>query len=356
MTRLRTLALLSVVLAALAVVAACGGEGSETTAETQSNVDVPPNAVAVVAGTPILRSDFERFFDQAEKAAEARDEPFPEAGSQEYLDLQNQAVDYLIQRVEIAKEAEAMGITVTDQEITDRLDEFKQQFFEGDDEKYKEELEKVGLTEEDLREDIRAQIINEKVYEEVTKDVTVTDEDVRAYYDENKEQFTIPESREVAHILVETKKKADELYEQLMNGASFEELAKEHSTDEASAEDGGRLTDQKGTFVPEFEEVAFSLETGEIGKPVKSDFGWHIIKALKDTVKERTMPFDEVKDSIKEQLLRERRDEKMAAWLEDVEAKYEPQIGYAAGFAAPPEPPSDTSSTETETVPATTGG
>ena len=186
--------------------------------------------------------------------------------------LQNQAVDYLIQRVELDREAKNLGITVTDAEVARRLDEFKQEFFEGDEEKYKKEIGQIGLTEEDLLADIRAQLISEKIFDEVTKGISVPESAAQAYYDDNEDRFKVPESREVAHILVETKKEAQDIYTQLQDGASFEELAKEHSTDEASAENGGKLTDQKGTFVPEFEEVAFALDTGEIGEPVKSQF------------------------------------------------------------------------------------
>jgi parvulin-like peptidyl-prolyl isomerase len=357
MPRLRLSALLLLVLVALAVAAGCGGDGGSTTSEQEgiSSENVPANAVAIVAGTPILRTDFERFFGQAEKAADARGEPFPDAGTAEYLVLQNQAVDYLIQRVELDREAKDLGITVTDAEVTQRLDEFKQQYFEGDEEKYKKEIGQIGLTEEDLLADIRAQLISEKIFDEVTKGISVPESEAQAYYDDNEDRFKVPESREVAHILVETKKEAQDIYAQLQDGASFEELAKEHSTDEASAENGGKLTDQKGTFVPEFEEVAFALDTGEIGEPVKSQFGWHVIKALEDTVEASVTPYADVKDAIEEELLQTQRDEAMASWLDDVRLKYQPQVGYATGFAPPPAPPPETStsSTATDTTPAT---
>jgi parvulin-like peptidyl-prolyl isomerase len=336
MFRLTFLAVPAVV-AVLAIAAGCGGGGDES-ATTQSSDAVPADAVAVVAGTPVTKAEFDRFFDQREKAAEAQGQAFPAAGTPEYVELQNQAVDFLVQRIELAKEAESLGITVTDQAVDERVEELKNQFFGGDEAKYKEELESLGLTEEDVRADVRAQLIAEKLFDEVTKDVTVTAEDVKAYYDNNAEQFEVPESREVAHILVETKKEADELYAQLQDGADFAELAKEHSTDTASAENGGRLTDERGSFVPEFEEVAFSLETGEIGEPVKSQFGWHIIKALEDTQEAGKTSFEDAKESIEEQLLEERRNEAMSEWVNQVRSKFASQVAYAVGFSPPPAP------------------
>jgi parvulin-like peptidyl-prolyl isomerase len=325
-----------VLVAAVAIAAGCGGGGDDQAATTQSSENVPADAVAVVAGTPVTKAEFDRFFAQREKAAEAQGQQFPAAGTPEYVQLQNQAVDFLVQRIELAKEAESLGIAVTDQQVTARVDELKDQFFSGDDAKYQEELKALGLTEQDVRADVRAQLIAEQIFDQVTKDVTVTAEDVKSYYDDNTEQFEVPESREVAHILVETKKEAQDLYAQLQDGADFAALAKEHSTDTASAENGGELTDERGSFVPEFEEVAFALDTGAVGEPVKSEFGWHIIKALEDTKPAETTTFEDAKDSIEEQLLEERRNEAMSTWVNQVRTKFASQVSYAVGFAAPP--------------------
>jgi foldase protein PrsA len=325
-----------VLVAAVAIAAGCGGGGDDQAATTQGSENVPADAVAVVAGTPVTKAEFDRFFAQREKAAEAQGQQFPDAGTPEYVQLQNQAVDFLVQRIELAKEAESLGIAVTDQQVTARVDELKDQFFSGDDAKYQEELKALGLTEQDVRADVRAQLIAEQIFDQVTKDVTVTAEDVKSYYDDNTEQFEVPESREVAHILVETKKEAQDLYAQLQDGADFAALAKEHSTDTASAENGGELTDERGSFVPEFEEVAFELDTGAVGEPVKSEFGWHIIKALEDTKPAETTTFEDAKDSIEEQLLEERRNEAMSTWVNQVRTKFASQVSYAVGFAAPP--------------------
>jgi parvulin-like peptidyl-prolyl isomerase len=325
-----------VLVAAVAIAAGCGGGGDDQAATTQSSENVPADAVAVVAGTPVTKAEFDRFFAQREKAAEAQGQQFPAAGTPEYVQLQNQAVDFLVQRIELAKEAESLGIAVTDQQVTARVDELKDQFFSGDDAAYQAELKSLGLTEEDVTADVRAQLIAEQIFDQVTKDVTVTAEDVKSYYDDNAEQFEVPESREVAHILVETKKEAQDLYAQLQDGADFAALAKEHSTDTASAENGGKLTDERGSFVPEFEEVAFALDTGAVGEPVKSQFGWHIIKALEDTQPAETTSFEDAKDSIEEQLLEERRNEAMSTWVNQVRTKFASQVSYAVGFAAPP--------------------
>lgn len=330
-TRLLTVLLLAVVVA---VAAGCGGGGGDDTSGPSAD-EVPADAVAIVAGTPIPRTGFDRFFAQAEAAYKDQDREFPKAGTPEYVQLQKQAIDFLIQRAEFEKEAEALGITIADADVEKRLTELKDQYFQGEDATYQEELAKQNLTEADIRADIKAQLISERIFEDVTKDQTVTDADVRKYFDENKEQFTTPESREVAHILVDSKKLANDIYQQLQDGGDFAALAKEYSTDTASAEEGGKLTDERGSFVPAFEEVAFSLDTGEVGKPVKSEFGWHVIKALDATKPETTSTFDEVASSIKEQLLQEKRNSAMNDWVAELQTKYANQIAYAVGFEPP---------------------
>jgi foldase protein PrsA len=339
--------LLPVLGAALALAAGCGGGGTTANGDTQAkpDIEVPANAVAVVADTPILRTDFDRLFKQLEAAYKAQQRDFPKPGTAEYEQLKNQTMDTLVGRVELAKEAETLGVTVTDDDVTTRLEELKQQFFGGDEQAYQDEIKAQGLTEEDILTDLRAQIISKELFDLVTKDEAVTDAEVDEYYADNEEQFTTPESREVAHILVDTKKLADDLYQQLQDGAKFAELAKKYSTDTGSAEQGGKLTDVRGSFVPEFEQVAFALETGEVGEPVKSQFGWHVIKALADTKPKKTTPLGDVRESIKDQLLQDKKNKAMAAWVEEVRAKYAGQVAYATGFAPP----------TTATLPAETG-
>ena len=217
-------------------------------------------------------------------------------------------------------------------EIDKKLTELKNQFFEGDDAKYQQELKNQGLSEADVKADLEAQLLSEKIFNQVTKGATVSDEQLKTYYDEHGSDYTTAEKRQVAHILVDSKSLADKIYAQLQDGADFAELAKKYSTDKASAKNGGELTDEKGSFVPEFEKVAFALDTGEIGEPVKSQYGWHVITALADTQPAAKQSFAEVKATIRGSLLSEQRNTKMTDWVNGVRAKYGPQVAYAVGF------------------------
>lgn len=337
----RALVLLPLTLALLA--AGCGGEdekAAETAGKTQTttpnvSAQVPPDAVALVGGAKILKSEFDALLAQAEKSFEGQQREFPKPGTPEYEELKNQAVQFLVQREEFSQQAKEMGLTITDAEVSDRLAQLKELYFGGNDEQYQQALKDQGLTDEQVQADVRAQLVSEKLYEAVTKDVKVTDADVQTYYDGHQDQFKQPASRDVRHILLKKEAKANELYDQLKAGADFAELARKFSQDPGSKSQGGKLTIRKGETVPEFEKVAFELETGGLGAPVKSQFGWHIIEALSDVKAESVAPLDEVRETIREQLLQERRNEVMSKWVDDLGQQYAAEISYAIGYAPP---------------------
>lgn len=137
--------------------------------------------------------------------------------------------------------------------------------------------------------------------------ITVKDDEIKAYYDENKAQFVRGESVSASHILVESEDKAKEILAQIKSGeVSFEDAARNNSTC-PSGQNGGALGEfTKGQMVPEFDSAVFSMKVGEISEPVKTQFGFHIIKlTAKNEASE--MGFDEVKGEIKNALLQEKR-------------------------------------------------
>jgi parvulin-like peptidyl-prolyl isomerase len=236
------------------------------------------------------------------------------------------------------------------------------QSFGGDREKFLAAIKNEGLSEEEARVEVRDRVLQEKLYEKVTEDVEVSDADVEKYYEENKQQFSQPASRTVRHILLEcnaaregqcarARSEAQDLHAQLENGADFARLARQNSDDDSSAKIGGRIPVTKGATVPPFDRVAFSLETGEYSGPVKTSFGWHLIKADSDVKEETVQPLSEVKKSIEDTLLQQKKNEALEQWLRDVEKKYENEIVYAAGFQPP-----ETETPETDTSGSDTGG
>ncbi len=310
--------------------AACGGGDADEAAE------VPAGAIAVVGDREISKAEYDRLLAQAEKTYEAREQEFPQAGTPEFAQLRNAIVRSLVEQAEFEIAAEELDVEVTDEDVEKRLEELKEQFFEGDQERYEAELEKQGLTDAQVRKDVRTRILSERIFEQVTKDVQVTEADVQAYYEENKAQFETPATRDVRHILVKNKARAEDIHRQLQDGGNFAQLARRFSQDPASKEEGGKFTAQQGATVPEFDEAAFELETGELSEPVKTQFGWHIIEATSAIKPKSTQQLSEVEEQIREQLVEEKKNARINEWIEELRERFEEEIAYAPGFEPPP--------------------
>ena len=159
MTRLKLI--LVSLLAALALVgAACGGDSDE----------VPADAIAVVDGNAIDKSEFDSLIGQAKKSYELQKRDFPKVGSPEYNTLKNQAVQFLVQREQFEIKADELDVEVTDKQVDDRLTQIKKQYFQGSDKKYRDQLKQQGLTEESVKRDIRAQLVQEGIFKKVTEE------------------------------------------------------------------------------------------------------------------------------------------------------------------------------------------
>ncbi len=134
--------------------------------------------------------------------------------------------------------------------------------------------------------------------DEVTKSISPSDDDLAILYDEEKNRFSTDEERKAQHILVEKKVTADQVISLINEGKSFEDLAKEYSIDTGSKDSGGDLGFFGiGVMVPEFETAVFAMKEGEVSAPIKSEFGFHVIKLNK--IKESSLKsFDEVKEQL----------------------------------------------------------
>ncbi len=320
---------LAILLCALVsfALAGCGGGNDET---------VPTDAVAVVDGQEIAKTDYDALIAQAKKSYKNQKRDFPKAGSQEFQTLKNQAVQFLVQREQFEQEADNLDVNITDKQVDARLAQIQKQYFGGDKKKYEKQLKTQGLSDTQVRNDIRAQIVSEKIFAKVTTDVKVTDKQIEDYYNKNKAQYSQPESRDVRHILVKTKAKADQLETQLKAGASFAALAKKFSEDTGSKANGGKLTISKGQTVAPFDKVAFELKKNAISQPVKTEFGYHIIQALSDSKQAKVTPLKDVKESIRQQLAQTKKNEAMTKWVDDLKKDYKDKISYAVGFSPPP--------------------
>ncbi len=181
-------------------------------------------------------------------------------------------------------------------------------------------LDKDANVKKQIEEATKQIIIGGLLRREIEQKVQVPDEDVRSYYDANKEQIKEPEKFRARHILVDTEKEAKDILTHLKAGEDFATLAKEKSKDPSKEKGGDLGFFSKGQLIPEFEQAALALEVGRISGVVKTKFGYHIIKLEeKQPAKERTL--EEAKDSIRQMLLSAKQKECFEALLKDLRAK-----------------------------------
>ena len=208
---------------------------------------VSANDVAVVGDQTISKEQFDRLLDQARASYKANKQDFPEPGTEGYTALRKQAMQFLVQRAQFDQKAEELDVTITEADIDKQLATIKAQYFGKDgncnaacEKKYRAQIAKQGLTEEQVREDVRASVVQNKLYNEVTDGVQVSDDEIDEYYKKNK-QYVQPESREVRHILVKKKALADQLYQEVTNGG-ISPRSRRSTGDPGSKAAGGKLT------------------------------------------------------------------------------------------------------------------
>lgn len=230
------------------------------------------------------------------------------------------ALDVLIINKIIELESKKENIKVT----KDEIDEQKNKMVEsmGGQDAYESALQFYGVSEDDLMDDIEKNLYLKKLLE---PRIPITEEEMKEYFEENKDSFGQEEEVKARHILVESEETALEVKKKLDEGEDFEELAKEYSTDTSNSQQGGDLGFfGKGKMVKEFEDAAFSLEIGEISEPVKTEFGYHIIK-VEDRKEAEEADFEKSKDEIKDMIFQERFQEAYDTWLQEKLEEYEIQ-------------------------------
>ena len=314
---------LTALLAVVLVAAGCGGGGARS---------VPSDAVAVVGSDTITKVQFNTLMDGTKNAYVARKTPFPKVGTAQYKALQDQTMKYLVQQSELTQKAKDLGIVISQKDVDARIKQIKTQYFGGSETKYQQQLKAQGLTEDLLRLNLHGQILSEKLYNKVTGGVKVSDAEIQKYYNDHKSTYSQAASRDVRHILVNSKKLADSIEAQLKAGGNFAALAKKYSKDPGSAKQGGKLTISKGQTVAPFDKVAFSLKTNELSAPVHTTYGWHIIQALSAIKPAKQTPLKDVKASIEQQLLQTKKTDVINKWVDGVNKEYAKKIAYQTGY------------------------
>ena len=308
-------------------------------AEPVANVDSQARKIVTFEGGAVTQGELDEFAKQSGlDSSMSKDDPQYKAAIQQIMPQ--------LVSIEIAKAyAKEHDITVSDEEVDQEIAKIKEQVGDqarssGQDlsnqEAYEQALKQNNITEEELRDDIRENLPVQKVQEKVAGNAEPSEKEIQKFYEKNKEaQFTTPEQRCVKHILFnkDQKQKAEDVKKQLEDGGDFAKLAKEYSQDPGSAAQGGDLGCLgKGETVPSFEKAAFGAKQGEIVGPVKTQFGYHILKVT-DVKPKQTRSLQEVESQIRSQLATEKQTEVFSKWVEEQKKKRD--VKYLKGYEPP---------------------
>lgn len=329
----------------------------------------PDRIVASVNGDSIMDSQVRqrvavRYKPQLNKLSAQS----PQMAAQFEKQAMQLATNELVIEQLLAKEAEEAGVKVTEEqlmaEIAAQLAAEKPPLTI---EEYEKMVENQGIDFGAWKEYyIRYMTCTKYLESKVGSAVTVTEADAQKYYDENPDDFKVPEQVRASHILISTrpsdpnadpnqmkaqaKAKAEALLKQVKEGADFATLAKENSADTVSAVRGGDIGPfGRGQMVPSFEEAAFALKVGEISDLVETQFGYHIIKVAEHH-DPNTIPFATAKDRLMESLKRQKMQEAFGDYIEEIQQKA--SITYAGGEMLPMQPPAAAPEADVNEAPA----
>lgn len=247
-----------------------------------------------------------------------------EQGEKAKKEFTQNILDNLILQKLMLQQAKAQNIKVSDKELKAQKDQVKATY--GGDAGYKEELKKQGLSDKEVEDNLKSQLLIQKIAQEVTKDIKVTDAQIKAQYEANKAQYQDPEMVKASQILVDSEETAKKIIEEYKDGANFADLAKKYSKDEGSKDKGGEVGEfKRGQMVKEFEDAAFSMKVGEVSDPIKSQFGYHIINVTGKTP-ERQKTLEEVKKEISDQVQKTMASDRFKKYSDALKAKADIRI------------------------------
>ncbi|PQV63892.1 peptidyl-prolyl cis-trans isomerase C [Abditibacterium utsteinense] len=289
-------------------------------ASAQTVVNAPNAGIAAdVNGDKILSADLNRMLATIKASDPSFATSSPDV-TKALANIKGQVLDELITTKLLSQEAKRRKIVADPKQIDDAVTAIKTGNGFKTDAEFKTVLAKDGKTPDDLRRAIADELSIRELSKQLSADVTVSGDDIAAFYRANLAQFTVPEGVKARHILLAVnpdapasakeiqRKRALDLIKQLNNKADFAALAKANSDDQSNKNSGGDLgAFTRGQMVKPFEDAAFGAAVGKVVGPVETSFGLHIIR-VDEKIPARVIPLSEVQADprIKPFLLKEK--------------------------------------------------
>lgn len=230
--------------------------------------------------------------------------------------ISKEALQQLVQRVLLRQAAARAGITATPEDVAVRI--MMDMMNTGGQDKMEQVLKSQGYTLDQYRQLVAEMLTVSKLNEHVTRNVTVTEDEVRAAYKSEQDLMTTPEQVKVGHILVATKEQAAGLIAQLDKGAGFQQLADANSTDPGVKSDHGvvgYITMDDPRLPEAFKQAAFNTPVGAYTKaPVQTELGWHVIFVFEKKASQQ-MSYADVHDQLQQQVLTSKKNEIFVGFL-----------------------------------------
>ena len=299
-----------------------------TTLVLAAETPPPTDKAAVVNGTIITQAELDSQMKIVMDRLRASGRlPEPSQVDQ----IRSQVLENLIARELLYQESQKRGIKISEEEVNQQLIKLKAQF--PNEAEFNNALNRMNLTEASIREKLERDLALRKLIDdEITPKVTVSDSEIRAFYDNNPATFTQPERVKASHILIkvdpqanaaqkaEAQKKIDLVQAKLQKGEDFGALAKEYSEGPSGPKGGDLGYFTRGQMVKAFEEAAFAMKPGEVSGVVETRFGYHLIKVT-DKTPEGTLPYNDVKEKLGEFLKQKKIQDEINVYVKKLEEK-----------------------------------
>jgi foldase protein PrsA len=349
--------------------------------------DVPTNGVAKIGDTVITKDQFNHWLNAAAHGsaqpgstvtlpdppnftkcvANLAKQPVPKGAKkptqaqlktqckQQYDALKQQVMQFLVSAAWIQQEAKNQGVKVSNQQVQKQFEDQKNQSFKKDSD-YQKFLKQSGMTEADLLFRVKLDVISNDVRTKVIKGKDkVSDAQIAAYYNKNKQRFAQPERRDLLVVLTKTKAKAEAAKKAIESGQPWAKVAKKYSIDEASKAQGGKLPGvAKGQQEKAFDDAIFSAKDKVTTGPVKTQFGYYDFQVTKDTpASQQTLA--QTKETIRNLLKSQNQQKALNKFVANFRKDYKSRTKCAKAYVIPDCANAPKQSTNTSTAPASGG-